>query len=54
MGRATPSAVVELSGCGVEFCSEVVDEGYGLVTFFQMPGNLEVQLYQPLYVRGAT
>ena len=41
--------VRELKGKGVEFTKEVADQGYGLVTYFKMPGNLEVQLYQPKY-----
>jgi catechol 2,3-dioxygenase-like lactoylglutathione lyase family enzyme len=39
----------ELKARGVEFTSEVVDEGYGLVTHFKAPGGFEVQLYQPQY-----
>ena len=27
----------------------VADHGYGLVTYFRMPGAIEVQLYQPHY-----
>lgn len=46
--------VAELSSRGVEFSGEVIDEGYGLVTFFKMPGDFEVQLYQPLYAKSAT
>ena len=38
---------------GVEFTDEIRDEGYGLVTHFKMPGNVEVQLYQPLYAKGS-
>jgi catechol 2,3-dioxygenase-like lactoylglutathione lyase family enzyme len=41
--------VVELKGRGVQFTGPVVDRGYGLVTFFTMPGGVEVQLYQPRY-----
>jgi catechol 2,3-dioxygenase-like lactoylglutathione lyase family enzyme len=43
--------VAELKGRGVEFTSEVEDHGYGLVTYFKMPGDMEVQLYQPKYVK---
>jgi hypothetical protein len=43
--------VAELKSRGVEFLGEVADQGYGLVTHFKMPGNCEVQLYQPLYQR---
>jgi hypothetical protein len=37
----------------VEFTRTVEDHGYGLVTYFRMPGGLEVQLYQPHYKLGA-
>jgi catechol 2,3-dioxygenase-like lactoylglutathione lyase family enzyme len=41
--------VTELKGRGVEFIDAIADHGYGLVTHFKMPGNVEVQLYQPRY-----
>jgi len=41
--------VAELKERGVEFTAEIKDHGYGLVTFFKMPGEIVVQLYQPLY-----
>ena len=41
--------VAELKSRGVEFTMPVTDFGYGLVTHFKMPGDVEVQLYQPLY-----
>ena len=44
--RAT---VAELGGRGVVFDGEVTDQGFGLVTYFRMPGNARVQLYQPYY-----
>jgi hypothetical protein len=34
---------------GVEFTQPVEDHGYGLVTFFTVPGAFNVQLYQPKY-----
>ena len=43
------STVAELKARGVEFTDEVQDFGYGLVTHFKMPGEVVVQLYQPLY-----
>jgi len=43
------ATVAELSARGVEFTDPVRDMGYGLVTYFRMPGNLRVQLYQPKY-----
>ena len=36
---------------GVEFTAPIEDHGYGLVTFFKMPGDVLVQLYQPHYVK---
>jgi catechol 2,3-dioxygenase-like lactoylglutathione lyase family enzyme len=41
--------VVELKERGVEFTAGIENQGYGLVTFFKMPGDIVVQLYQPLY-----
>jgi len=41
--------VRELKARGVEFTQEVDDRGYGLVTQFKVPGDFEVQLYQPKY-----
>jgi len=41
--------VVELKSRGVEFTEPVTNRGFGLVTHFKMPGNVVVQLYQPLY-----
>ena len=39
----------DLRARGVEFTQEVEDHGYGLVTFFKVPGGFTVQLYQPKY-----
>jgi catechol 2,3-dioxygenase-like lactoylglutathione lyase family enzyme len=36
--------ITELEARGVEFSGGVEDAGFGLVTFFQMPGNIRVQL----------
>ena len=41
--------VAELKARGVEFTKPVEDHGYGLVTFFKVPGGFEMQLYQPKY-----
>ncbi len=41
--------VRELRAKGVEFTQEVEDHGYGLVTFFKVPGGFTIQLYQPKY-----
>lgn len=43
------STVAELRGRGVEFTCEVEDHGYGFVTYFKVPGDFKVQLYQPKY-----
>lgn len=37
---------------GVEFMGEIRNQGSGLVTQFTMPGDIVVQLYQPLYTTG--
>jgi hypothetical protein len=34
---------------GVVFTQPIEDHGYGLVTFFKVPGDFVVQLYQPKY-----
>ena len=39
----------ELKAKGVEFIDDVLDQGFGWVTQFKMPGNFSVQLYQPKY-----
>ena len=41
--------VAELRARGVEFTQDVEDHGYGLVTYFNVPGGFKVQLYQPRY-----
>ena len=46
--------VAELKARGVEFTGEIEDRGYGDVIGFKMPGNVEVDLYQPRYTRNAT
>ena len=39
----------ELRARGVEFTQKAEDHGFGLVTFFNVPGGFKVQLYQPKY-----
>ena len=39
--------VDELKEKGVEFTGAIKDYGYGFVTHFKVPGNFEIQLYQP-------
>jgi catechol 2,3-dioxygenase-like lactoylglutathione lyase family enzyme len=46
--------VAELKARGVEFAEDVHDAGYGLVTHFKVPGEFEVQLYQPKYEKRAS
>jgi predicted enzyme related to lactoylglutathione lyase len=43
------ATVAEMKAQGVEFTQPVEDHGYGLVTYFRVPGAFEVQLYQPRY-----
>jgi catechol 2,3-dioxygenase-like lactoylglutathione lyase family enzyme len=44
--------VAMLRGKGVEFTRPIKDEGYGLVTYFKVPGGFELQLYQPHYSKS--
>jgi len=44
--------VAELSARGVEFTTPVANHGYGLVTYFKVPGGFTLQLYQPLYSKS--
>ena len=44
--------VAELTAKGVECVDAVQDQGYGLVTYFKVPGGFHVQLYQPHYAKG--
>jgi catechol 2,3-dioxygenase-like lactoylglutathione lyase family enzyme len=39
--------VKELQKKGVHFKSPVRDEGFGLVTAFELPGGVDVMLYEP-------
>lgn len=41
--------VEDLKSRGVEFTSGISDESWGLLTHFRMPGDMEVELYQPKY-----
>jgi catechol 2,3-dioxygenase-like lactoylglutathione lyase family enzyme len=41
--------VAELKKKGVEFTAGIEDHGFGLVTFFKMPGEVKVMLYEPRY-----
>ena len=46
--------VAELKSRGVEFTAEIADHGYGLVTYFKVPGGFAVQLYQPHYTKSSS
>jgi predicted enzyme related to lactoylglutathione lyase len=41
--------VADLRKRGVEFTQDPQDHGYGWVTYFEVPGGLRVQLYEPKY-----
>lgn len=45
--------VADLKSRGVEFTDPISDQGYGLVTHFKMPGDINVQLYEPRYVKNS-
>ena len=45
--------VEELQSRGVEFIGGIEDAGYGRVTYFKMPGDLRVQLYQAHYRKAS-
>jgi len=34
---------------GVEFTQEIEDYGFGLVTFFKVPGDFQIQLFEKKY-----
>ena len=41
--------VAELKERGVTFSGAIQDQGFGLITTFEMPGGVEVMLYEPRY-----
>ncbi len=45
------ATVAEMKARGVEFTQAIEDHGYGLVTYFSVPGAFKVQLYQPRYAK---
>ena len=45
--------VAELKQRGVRFTDGIEDVGYGLATHFEMPGGIEVELYQPKYAKSS-
>lgn len=44
--------VATLKAKGVEFKGEIEDHGFGWVTFFKVPGNFYIQLYEPKYKKS--
>ncbi len=44
--------VAELKAKDVEFTQEIEDVGYARATYFLMPGEVRVQLYQPHYSKA--
>jgi len=44
--------VADLSSRGIAFEGEIADHGYGFVTYFTMPGDVRVQLYEPRYQKS--
>jgi len=46
--------VKELKARGVKFSSGIRDQSWGFLTHFKMPGNIEVELYQPKYKKKTT
>jgi hypothetical protein len=41
--------VEEMKSRGIEFTSGITDQGWGKLTHFRMPGDIEVELYEPKY-----
>ena len=39
--------MAELAGKGIEFKGEPSDQGFGIVVRIVLPGDLEMQLYEP-------
>jgi predicted enzyme related to lactoylglutathione lyase len=46
------ATVADLQSRGVQFTGPVENHGYGLVTHLIAPGDLHIQLYQPLYTKA--
>jgi predicted enzyme related to lactoylglutathione lyase len=46
--------VAELKAKGVEFTSEIKDQGWGLLTALKVPGAGEISLYQPRHASPLT
>ena len=41
------TTVEELEARGVEFTTGIVDKGYGLAASFRVPGDFDMEVYQP-------
>ncbi|MEX2208253.1 MAG: VOC family protein [Myxococcota bacterium] len=48
------ATVAELRARGVEFTDGISGVGYGLATHFKVPGDFELELYQPRYQKRST
>ena len=46
--------VADMKARGVKFIGEIANRGYGMVTYFEAPGGITVQLYEPRYVKGTS
>jgi hypothetical protein len=46
--------VAAMKSRSVVFTKDVEDHGYGLVTYFDAPGGITVQLYEPRYTKGTS
>lgn len=48
------ATMAQLKAAGVEFITDVGDDGYAWVTRFRLPDDQEVLLYQPKYTKGTS
>jgi predicted enzyme related to lactoylglutathione lyase len=48
------ATVADFQSRGVQFTGPIENHGYGLVTHLIAPGELQIQLYQPLYTKART
>ena len=48
------ATVADLKAKGVEFTSEITDQGWGRLTAFKVPGAGEMSLYQPRHASPPT
>ena len=46
------ATVAELKEKGVDFAREIRDDGFGFTTLMNVPGDFQIQLYQPKYDKG--